>query len=316
MRGLEFLPEWLLLKQKLRPGTLPAVPLLHSPQALTASEPAIIVSAPTPVILSEDRGPRRAFLGSLGWKAKDLRFVHRPANARHEATPAALPRAAAFCAALALTHAAFGQQPAQQPAAPPFTVLLDAAHGGSETGARLNDHWAEKDFVLALSVRLRSLLTAHGAAVATTRESDANPSPDSRAAVANRTHAAACLILHATTSGTGVHLYTAALSPQPAPAGLTPWATAQAPLLTQSLKLSSDISTALGHAGIPVIMGQVSLAPVDNMACPAVILEVAPLLPRRGNSGAALDDPNYQTQLIDAIVGALEQWRADWKAQP
>jgi N-acetylmuramoyl-L-alanine amidase len=200
-----------------------------------------------------------------------------------------------------------------------FVVLLDAAHGGAETGARLRDQpdqLLEKDLVLALSVRLRSVLTAHGIAVVTTRETDTNPAPDSRAAVANRAHASACLLLHATASGTGVHLYTSALQQTAPPAGLRPWATAQAAFLTQSLKLSSDLNAALGHASIPVTLGSVSLQPVDNMACPAVILEVAPLIPRRGKAGAAVGDQAYQTRLVDAVGGALEQWRADWKTQP
>jgi N-acetylmuramoyl-L-alanine amidase len=229
-----------------------------------------------------------------------------------------------LAAAIALTsiHA---QQP--MPVAPRYVVVLDAAHGGPETGARLsgqpNPQLLEKDLLLALSIRLRSVLTAHGITVVTTRESDTNPPPDTRAAIANRAHASACLILHATTSGTGVHLYTSALTPAPAPQGLRtpsdalrPWATAQAPYLTQSLKLSSDISEALTHAAIPVILGSVSVAPVDNMACPAVILELAPLLPRRGKPAAALNDPAYQTRLVDALGGALEQWRADSTPQP
>ncbi len=207
-----------------------------------------------------------------------------------------------------------GASPAPTPV-PRFTVFLDAAHGGPETGARLSSTLDEKDLVLALSVRLRSLLTAHGIAVVTTRESDSGPALNLRAAIANRAQASACLLLHATASGTGVHLYTAALAPEPAPSGLRPWATAQAPYLTQSLKLSSELSTALGQAGIPVILGSISLAPVDNIACPAVILEVAPLLPRRGKAGAPLSDPEYQTRLIDAIAGSIEQWRADWRSE-
>lgn len=206
--------------------------------------------------------------------------------------------------------------PAPMEVAPRFVVLLDAAHGGAETGARISDQLLEKDLVLALSVRLRSVLSAHGIAVVTTRENDSSPAPDARAGMANRAHAAACLLFHATTSGTGVHLYTSTLAPAAAPAGLRPWTTAQAAFLTQSLKLSSDLSTALGYAAIPVTMGSVSVPPVDNMACPAVILEVAPLLPRRGKAGARLGDPEYQTRLVDALGGALEQWRADWKAQP
>ena len=221
-------------------------------------------------------------------------------------------------AASLLTAAFCGNVCAQQlpSATSHYTVLLDAAHGGTETGARLSDRLPEKDLTLALSVRLRSILTARGIWVVTTRESDSNPLPEQRAGLANRTHPSACLLLHATTSGAGMHLYTSSLSPQLAaaqPGGLVPWATAQAAFLTQSLRLSSDLSEALAHASIPVTLGSVSLQPIDNLACPAVILELAPLLPRRGKAGAGLDDPAYQTRVVDALGGALEQWRADWQ---
>ncbi len=210
----------------------------------------------------------------------------------------------------------------QAPSAPTLTtlptpqtylVLLDAAHGGAEAGARLSDSLLEKDLTLALSVRLRSVLTAHGMAVATTRETDTDPAPEARAALANRTHPSACLLLHATASGTGVHLYTSALAPAAASlaGALHPWATAQAPFLTDSLKLSSDLREALTHAGVPVVLGSVSLQPVDSMSCPAVILEVAPLSARRGKAGLALGTLEYETSLVDALEGALEQWRAD-----
>lgn len=208
--------------------------------------------------------------------------------------------------------------PAHADAAPGYVVLLDAAHGGPEPGARLTPQLLEKDLTLALSIRLRSRLAARGIAVVTTREQDSDPDADARAAAANRSHAAACLLLHATTSGTGVHLYTSSLAPASAPRAGSPrpWATAQAGYLTQSLKLASDLSEALAHAGIPVTLGSVSLQPADSMACPAVLVEAAPMLPRRGEAAAPLSDPAYQGRLVDALAGALEQWRADWKAQP
>jgi len=46
-------------------------------------------------------------------------------------------------------------------AAPRFVVVIDAAHGGADNGARLSDRALEKDLVLTLSVRLRSMLGAH-----------------------------------------------------------------------------------------------------------------------------------------------------------
>src|ERR1700734_950739 len=102
-----------------------------------------------------------------------------------------------------------GPPPAPPPSAPPavvrtaphFAVVIDAAHGGADSGARLSDHLLEKDLALNLSVRLRSMLGAHGISVVTTRESDAALSALSRGVGANHVRAAACVTLHATTSG-------------------------------------------------------------------------------------------------------------------
>jgi N-acetylmuramoyl-L-alanine amidase len=218
-------------------------------------------------------------------------------------------RFAAFLFAAAATSAGAG---AQQSPAPHFRVVLDAAHGGPESGTRISDRMLEKDLVLSLSVRLRSTLAAHGIDVVTTRESDAALSLAERAAAANHAPASACLLLHATASGTGVHLYTSSLAPTVVQAGLHPWSAAQSPYITQSLRLSSEISSAMGHSAIPVALGRTSLAPMDSLACPAVAVEVAPLAEHRGERGLLLSDPVYQARLVDALTGAIEQWRADW----
>src|ERR1700723_4400459 len=57
--------------------------------------------------------------------------------------------------------------PAVVRTAPHFAVVIDAAHGGADSGARLSDHLLEKDLALNLSVRLRSMLRAHGIFVVT-----------------------------------------------------------------------------------------------------------------------------------------------------
>src|SRR3954453_17290953 len=95
--------------------------------------------------------------------------------------------------------------PARSSAAvqPQFLIVLDAAHGGTDAGAHLAEHLDEKDLVLALAIRLRSMLSARGVPVITTRESDATLPPAQRAALANAHKAAACLILHASDSGSG-----------------------------------------------------------------------------------------------------------------
>ncbi len=184
----------------------------------------------------------------------------------------------------------------------PFTVAIDAAHGGEETGTTLSPGLLEKDLVLTLSVRLRSALNARGIAVVTTREGDVDPSAATRAGEANHARAAACLVLHATASGSGVHLYTSSLDQG-----------AGAPFATASLQLSSELSTALGAAAIPFTLGRVRMEPLDALECPAVAVEVAPLRRPAGEPGpdAAIEDAGYQSRVVDALAAALVAWRSD-----
>jgi N-acetylmuramoyl-L-alanine amidase len=200
------------------------------------------------------------------------------------------------------------------PARPAFVIVLDAAHGGADSGAHLALHVEEKDLALALSIRLRSMLTARGIAVITTRESDTTLAPAARAAIANAQQASACLILHATDSGSGIHLFTSSL-PTATPHTFLPWETAQAAYLERSLRFSAEINSAMTHAGIPVTLGRTALQPLDNMTCPAAAVELAPLT-RNGTVTATLEDADYQSRILAALAAAMEGWRRDWSLQP
>ncbi len=204
-----------------------------------------------------------------------------------------------------------------------FTVLIDASHGGSETGTLLAPGLVEKDLVLALSVRLRSALTARGIHVVTTREGDSLLPGEARASAANHAHAAACLLLHATANGAGLHIYTSSLAqgrpganlPSDLPSNLPPWTAAGAPYITDGLKLASEITNAAQAAGLPYTLGRVRIETMDAMRCPSVAVEVAPLHPVRAgsSSSAALSDPAYQSRVVDALAAALVEWRSEAK---
>jgi N-acetylmuramoyl-L-alanine amidase len=202
-----------------------------------------------------------------------------------------------------------------------FSVVIDPAHGGPDTGARIGDKLLEKDLTLGFSIRLRSALAARGIAVSDTRTTDVDPGPDDRAAFANHALASACLIIHATATGSGVHLYTSSLLPASAPLAspqptALPWQTAQAAWVTRSLRLSSEIDSALGQAGIPAILGRTYLAPLDNLTCPAVAIEIAPLAVSQANEAVPISDPRYQQRLLDALTQAILEWSTEWKEQP
>lgn len=195
------------------------------------------------------------------------------------------------------------------PEAPRFVVVLDAAHGGNDIGAKIGNQ-EEKDLTLRLSVKLRSLLMARGIAVVTTRESDANINPDRRAEIANHASAAACIDLHAAQAGgtnsPSVHLFLSSLPPAKH-GGLSPWRTAQSTSIRRSLALAGTLNSALTQTGVTVTLGRAPLAAVDSMTCPAVAVEIA-MLPSQERSP---DDSGFVAKVLDALAAALLEWRAD-----
>lgn len=218
---------------------------------------------------------------------------------------------------LAALPAAAQAQSAQAPPAastPRFVVVVDAAHGGSDFGATLPDGQPEKSVTLALSVRLRSLLAARGLSVRTTRESDIALDADQRADLANRAHAQLCLVLHATQSGSGVHLFTSSLAPALS-ARFLPWKTAQAAFVARGISLAGTLNSTIVHAGFSTTLARVSLPGLDSLACPAVAIELAP---KRGSDNSILaepDDSQYQAQVASALVDAIFAWRSAWRSE-
>ncbi len=264
----------------------------------------------------------------------------KPAR-RRAAHAVALTLAAATCTTLLLAQASLQTRTLQPPTksttptprpSPPTqarnltptinrnVIVLDPAHGGAETGGKLADQSLEKDVTLALASRLRPTLVAAGFTVLSTRDADVTDalSTDQRAEFANRQHAAACLILHASSTGSGIHLYISSLQPTPPPSDLDPdtrppfepilWNMAQAGTVTQSLHLQTELATSLQGAGLPTLRGRGPVRPLDNLTCPAVIIELAPLAPA-GGSVTAITDGGYQQRLADSVTAALGRWR-------
>jgi len=216
----------------------------------------------------------------------------------------------AVLAALLATSIAGAQSSPNGMIAQRFVVVLDAAHGGDDAGGRLASGQVEKAATLALSVRLRSLLAARGMTVVTTRESDMTVDPEKRADIANHAKAAACLSLHATESGAGIHIFTSSLAPLE-PGLFVPWKTAQAGWITRSLALAGALNSALLKEGFNVTLSRTDLIGVDNMTCPALAIEIAP---RRGADGkvtAEADDADYQAHLANTLATALLAWRLE-----
>jgi N-acetylmuramoyl-L-alanine amidase len=123
----------------------------------------------------------------------------------------AAPRAQAPVAPQTAEPAAPQPQVSQPPVAPapvptpppsPLTVVLDPAHGGADNGARGPNGLNEKDVVLALCRGIRAELATRGYRVVMTRDSDADPTFDDRATIANQAPGAVFVSIHVASTGT------------------------------------------------------------------------------------------------------------------
>jgi N-acetylmuramoyl-L-alanine amidase len=228
---------------------------------------------------------------------------------------AALSAAFSFAAAQ-VPHSPTHKPKPYQPPYNPNMILLDPAHGGADAGADLGAAGEEKDYNQAFAERLRTLLTDQGFTVVLTHPSASDDTPaDQRAEIANHSRAVACLILHASNSGHGVHLFTSSLTPPStqdpshSESTIAPWDSAQAGSLTESQDLANQFSDALGDERVPLFIGRSSIRPIDSMTCPALALEIAP-----SAAGASLADEDYQQQVAEAAVSALSSWRQQAQA--
>ena len=201
-----------------------------------------------------------------------------------------------------------------------MTVVLDAAHGGADVGARISAPGGstilEKNVTLALALKLQALLSARGFTVVMMRTGDDANKPaaagatpqamslDDRAGLANSTHASACLLLHAAGSGHGVHLYSSELDGVSDEAPVLAWLTAQAAWVSLSTQLERQIGAELQQAGVPRIIGRAAVKPIDSLTCPAVAVELAP----EGEDVNSVNASDYQQRVASGIVGALETW--------
>ncbi len=244
--------------------------------------------------------------------------IRIPIHAQTQNAPAAAPQFAPPPSSQ-IPQPAVRPQPALAPTR--AVIFLDPAHGGSETGASLGNNVAEKDVTVTVVGRLRPLLASGGFAIVTTRDSDLTDllPADQRAEAANRAHALACIVVHATASGSGVHIFTSTLPPEPAaaddpgsdstaPFTPIPWESAQAGFVDQSRRLSDLLKATLAKTGVPVLAAAAPLRPLDNLMCPAVAIEIAPR-PASSGSPTPAADPDYQQQIVAAISSALQLWR-------
>jgi N-acetylmuramoyl-L-alanine amidase len=223
------------------------------------------------------------------------------------AVPAPPPAGAPAATGAAANPAAAGQHPAV-PRSRPF-VILDAAHGGYETGAVFSPTLQEKSVNLALARRLQKELEARGVPVVLTRVADNLLTWDQRAVSANTSHASLYVALHSSSSGHGVRVYTALVpvaQPGQSNHSFLPWELAQSPFLEQSNTAATAIAAECGAEGLPARSSAAPLRPLNSVTLAAVAVEIAPL----GAAADELGQAEYQQKIAAALASGIASLRA------
>lgn len=195
----------------------------------------------------------------------------------------------------------------QAPPRPRFLVLIDPAHGGADIGAAITPQLPEKDVVLALARRVQHELQAKGIAASLLRTGDYAIGLDQRAISINAVRPALYIALHAANTGNGVHVFTAMLPAETsAPGSFLPWDTAQAAYADLSGSVAGSISAELENRKLPNSTLPAPLRPVNNVAAPAVAVEIAP----PGSDVSEIGSMSYQTAVAQSIAAGVAAVRA------
>jgi N-acetylmuramoyl-L-alanine amidase len=226
-----------------------------------------------------------------GGKTIIVTAVPPPPPVQAEAPPPSQPQAPSTPAA----------QP-KPPSGPRFLVIIDPAHGGSDSGAAITPSLVEKEVDLALGRRLQRELANRGITAWMMRNSDATVSLDQRALTTNADRAALYITLHAANTGRGVHVFTSMLpAANVSRAGFLPWDTAQAAFLDLSATVAGSVAAELENRKLPNNTLAAPLRPMNNVAAPAIAVEIAPPDEKVENIASA----QYLEQVAQSIAAGV-----------
>jgi N-acetylmuramoyl-L-alanine amidase len=214
----------------------------------------------------------------------------------------------ALCPAFLLLLTALASSPAAAQAPPPISaaaqlprklavVVIDPAHGGSDTGARGSGGTIESEVVIDLARAIRVALEAKGFRVVLTREGNQDPSFDQRSALVNGLPNSAFITLHVSSTGTPgiVRSYFDFLPPPPPqprgpakasplallptrhPVGLLEWDRAQEPFLALSQRFAElvQIQLAQQFRGSLEVPSPAAVRQLRTVAAPAIAIEIS-----------------------------------------
>lgn len=196
---------------------------------------------------------------------------------------------------------------------PEFFVMIDPSHGGADKGAIFGGKLLEKDVTLRLAREMRKELEERGIAVRLLRESDIDLSLDRRAEITNEQRAGIYVALHAGSPGKGVRVYAPLLTDtqQPQAGRFVPWENAQSGALTRSQNVARAVSEELKKKGMTVANRGVPLRPLNNIAVPAIAVELAP----DEDNLQSLESQKRQNTIATAIAMGIVEIRSQMGAR-
>jgi len=270
----------------------------------------ITVKSAIPVIASFSSDGRTVTISPTSAPAQNS----APAPAAGSPPPPPTSAASAASSASLSSRQASSGSSAAPPLVPRrYFAVVDASHGGDDRGESLSTTLMEKDITLALAHSLRQELESRGITTLILRDSDATLSLDQRAALANYTHAAIYIALHAASSGHGVRVYTALLPYGEDDHGpFRSWTTSQHSFLALSQTVATEVTAELQKRQIPVRTLAAPLRPLNNVTAAALAIEVAP----QGSDSAQLTAPDYQQLVMSAVATAVASARGQLGATP
>ena len=221
------------------------------------------------------------------------------------------------------------------------TMVVDAGHGGSETGARGPKGTLEKQVTLEAARKLKTLVESRlGVRVVMTREDDRAVSLDERDAIANNSKADLFLSLHvnaspaASVKGTEVYFLrldrageearrnTAAtelilpvVGGMTRPIDIIPWDLAQAAHVDASSRFASMLEEELGKR-VPAGRRPLQQAPIRVLSganMPAALVEMAYLT--NGEQEQRVKSDEFQGAVVEAIYGAVVRFKSYLEAE-
>jgi len=191
--------------------------------------------------------------------------------------------------------------------------MIDAAHGGAESGALLGPNTFEKDINLTIARRLRLELAARGVQAQLLRDSDASISSDQRASIANSIRPLLYVCLHAASLGKGMSIYAAMLTGNGDNGGrFRDWTTAQSASLSRSRAAQQQLTASIQKARFPVRALSAPLRPLNSIAVPGIAVEIAPAT----GDVTQLASSDYQQMVSAVLATAISQLQPQLSAAP